>query len=159
MYLFSGVQNFAPQKIDTYGSCSGLSGSTGSTGSTGSVDFSTIYLTLRTSISPLAAPTWKRSTLEKSVVPNAAATCEADGEKVYTCSCGEKYTETIPATGHSESAWIIDKAATATENGSKHTECTTCGKVIKTEVIPAPAYQGQQDLPDQPALLTSRQYT
>ena len=27
--------------------------------------------------------------------------------------------------------------ATATENGSKHTECTTCGKVIKTEVIPA----------------------
>ena len=66
-----------------------------------------------------------------------AATCEADGEKVYTCSCGEKYTETIPATGHSESTWIIDKAATATENGSKHTECTTCGKVIKTEVIPA----------------------
>lgn len=66
-----------------------------------------------------------------------AATCETDGEKVYTCSCGEKYTETIPATGHSESAWIIDKAATATENGSKHTECTTCGKVIKTEVIPA----------------------
>ena len=59
------------------------------------------------------------------------------GEKVYTCSCGEKYTETIPATGHSESAWIIDKAATATENGSKHTECTTCGKVIKTEGIPA----------------------
>lgn len=59
------------------------------------------------------------------------------GEKVYTCSCGEKYTETIPATGHSESAWIIDKAANATENGSKHTECTTCGKVIKTEVIPA----------------------
>ena len=33
-----------------------------------------IYLTLKTSISPLAAPTWKRSTLEKSVVPNAAAT-------------------------------------------------------------------------------------
>lgn len=65
------------------------------------------------------------------------ATCTTDGERIYTCTCGDRYTETIPATGHSESAWIIDKAATATENGSKHTECTTCGKVIKTEVIPA----------------------
>lgn len=65
------------------------------------------------------------------------ATCTTEGERIYTCTCGDRYTETIPATGHSESAWIIDKAATATENGSKHTECTTCGKVIKTEVIPA----------------------
>ena len=65
------------------------------------------------------------------------ATCTTQGERIYTCTCGDRYTETIPATGHSESAWIIDKAATATENGSKHTECTTCGKVIKTEVIPA----------------------
>ena len=65
------------------------------------------------------------------------ATCTAEGERIYTCTCGDRYTETIPATGHSESAWIIDKAATATENGSKHTECTICGKVIKTEVIPA----------------------
>ena len=65
------------------------------------------------------------------------ATCTTEGEIIYTCTCGDRYTETIPATGHSESAWIIDKAATATENGSKHTECTTCGKVIKTEVIPA----------------------
>ena len=65
------------------------------------------------------------------------AACTTEGERIYTCTCGDRYTETIPATGHSESAWIIDKAATAIENGSKHTECTTCGKVIKTEVIPA----------------------
>lgn len=65
------------------------------------------------------------------------ATCTTEGERIYTCTCGDRYTETIPATGHSESAWIIGKAATAIENGSKHTECTTCGKVIKTEVIPA----------------------
>ena len=65
------------------------------------------------------------------------ATCTTEGERIYTCTCGDRYTESIPATGHSESAWIIDKAATAIENGSKHTECTTCGKVIKTEVIPA----------------------
>lgn len=65
------------------------------------------------------------------------ATCTTEGERIYTCTCGDRYTETIHATGHSESAWIIDKAATAIENGSKHIECTTCGKVIKTEVIPA----------------------
>lgn len=65
------------------------------------------------------------------------ATCTTEGERIYTCTCGDRYTETIHAKGHSESAWIIDKAATAIENGSKHTECTTCGKVIKTEVIPA----------------------
>lgn len=64
------------------------------------------------------------------------ATCTTEGERIYTCTCGDRYTETIPAKGHSESAWIIDKAATAIENGSKHTECTTCGKVIKTAVIP-----------------------
>ena len=65
------------------------------------------------------------------------AACTTEGERIYTCTCGDRYTETIPAKGHSESAWIIDKAATAIENGSKHTQCTTCGKVIKTEVIPA----------------------
>ena len=28
------------------------------------------------------------------------ATCTTNGTKTYTCSCGDKYTETIPATGH-----------------------------------------------------------
>ena len=36
---------------------------------------------------------------------------------------------------HTESDWIIDKPATFTEEGSKHIECTVCGKVIKTESI------------------------
>ena len=29
-----------------------------------------------------------------------AATCETDGVRTYTCSCGHSYTEAIPATGH-----------------------------------------------------------
>ncbi len=36
---------------------------------------------------------------------------------------------------HTESDWIIDKPATFTEEGSKHIECTVCGKVIKTKSI------------------------
>ncbi len=31
-----------------------------------------------------------------------AATCTADGVKTFTCSCGNKYTETIPALGHTD---------------------------------------------------------
>ena len=49
---------------------------------------------------------------------NKSATCTESGTKTYTCStCGDTYTETIPATGHS---W---KSATCT---SKKT-CTDCG--------------------------------
>ena len=39
-----------------------------------------------------------------------------------TCACGEK----LNAAAHTF-AWITDKEATATENGSKHEECTVCG--------------------------------
>lgn len=38
---------------------------------------------------------------------------------------------------HTESDWIVDKAATETEEGARHKECTVCGKVLKTETIPA----------------------
>ena len=64
------------------------------------------------------------------------ATCTESGVITYTCSgCDNTYTEVIPAKGHTESDWIIDKAATNTESGSKHTECTVCGATLKTEVI------------------------
>ena len=35
-----------------------------------------------------------------------------------------------------ESDWIIDKEATTSATGKKHTECTSCGKVIREETIP-----------------------
>ncbi len=38
---------------------------------------------------------------------------------------------------HEESEWIVDRPATCTENGSKHTECYKCGQTIKTETISA----------------------
>lgn len=34
--------------------------------------------------------------------------------------------EVIPATGHTESEWIVDKPATFTEKGSKHKVCMVC---------------------------------
>ena len=66
-----------------------------------------------------------------------AATCTSTGVKTFTCSCGDSYTETIPATGHKSSGWIVDKAASIGVKGSKHKECTVCKKVLETAEIPA----------------------
>ena len=38
---------------------------------------------------------------------------------------------------HIASEWIIDQAATETEAGSRHKECTVCAYVMQTEAIPA----------------------
>ncbi len=47
------------------------------------------------------------------------------------CSCGEK----AETANHTSSDWIIDKAATTSEEGLKHKECTVCKYVIATEKI------------------------
>jgi len=49
------------------------------------------------------------------------------------CACGEK-DDFEP---HTPGEWIIDLAATAMADGSKHKECTVCGYTVVTEVIPA----------------------
>ena len=37
---------------------------------------------------------------------------------------------------HTPSDWIIDKEATQQEEGQKHTECSVCHTILKTETIP-----------------------
>ncbi|MCC8131087.1 MAG: hypothetical protein LIO72_04980 [Ruminococcus sp.] len=60
------------------------------------------------------------------------ATCTEDGVKTYTCSvCEDTYTETIPATGHTESDEVVIEnkvAATCTADGSYDSVvyCTVC---------------------------------
>ena len=48
------------------------------------------------------------------------------------CTCGDKK----EVAGHTESDWIVDKAATASETGAKHKECTECKAVLENAVIP-----------------------
>ena len=50
------------------------------------------------------------------------ATCTEDGEKQYSCECGDEYIEEIAATGHTE---INGKKA------DSHIECETCGTVLE----------------------------
>ena len=86
-------------------------------------------------LSPYALDDYHEHSYTKTVLSNA--TCTTAGTVKYTCSCGDSYTETIPATGHKSSGWIIDKAASIGVKGSKHRECTVCKKVLETAEIPA----------------------
>ena len=51
--------------------------------------------------------------------------------------CGEKKTETIPATGKHTWKAVVDKAATCGAAGSQHKECSVCGKKDAATAIPA----------------------
>ena len=48
------------------------------------------------------------------------------------CACGDKK----GVAEHTESDWIIDKAATTSEAGAKHKECTECKAILENAVIP-----------------------
>ena len=86
-------------------------------------------------LSPFALDDYHEHNYTKTVLSNA--TCTTAGTVKYTCSCGDSYTETILATGHKSSGWIVDKAASIGVKGSKHKECTVCKKVLETAEIPA----------------------
>lgn len=62
------------------------------------------------------------------------ATCTENGIKTYTCSCGDSYTEKIPATGHTWSDWTVTKEATETSTGLKERTCSVC-KTTETKTI------------------------
>ena len=59
-------------------------------------------------------------------VSRTTATCTEDGVTTYRCeTCGDTYTETTPATGHSYTAAVT--APTCTEKGYTTYTCTACG--------------------------------
>ncbi len=64
-------------------------------------------------------------------------TCTEEGLATYTCECGDSYTESIPAKGHTEGSWETISEPTCTEDGKKQIKCTICGEVLKEESIPA----------------------
>ena len=86
-------------------------------------------------LSPFALDDYHEHSYTKTILSNA--TCTTAGTVKYTCSCGDSYTETILATGHKSSGWIVDKAASIGVKGSKHKKCTVCKKVLETAEIPA----------------------
>lgn len=54
------------------------------------------------------------------------ATCETDGLKTFTCECGDTYTETITATGHTYENYVYNEDATYSEDGTETATCVNC---------------------------------
>ena len=60
--------------------------------------------------------------------------CTEDGYTLYTCRCGDSYTDSrIPATGHSYNESVTVKP-TCTEKGSAVYTCTVCGDTYEKQL-------------------------
>ena len=82
------------------------------------------------------------------------ATCTEAGVRTYICSCGDSYTENIPATGHSYVSKVT-KAATITEEGIMTYTCSKCGHsytqpIAKLESDDSSKDNGSQNQKPQP---------
>ena len=73
----------------------------------------------------------EHSYTEEIITP---ATCTENGTAVYTCSCGDTYTETIPAAGHSMGSWNFTPAAGSRYCGMLRRECENCDYYEETEI-------------------------
>lgn len=63
-----------------------------------------------------------------------------DSTHWHKCACGDK----IDESAHTFE-WVVDKAPTATEVGSKHQQCAVCGHALPAVEIPAAAIVGYSD--------------
>jgi len=70
-------------------------------------------------------------------------TCTESGYTTFTCECGDNYTETLKALGHTyETIADSEVKATCETNGKNaDTKCSLCGDQITGEVIPATGHQ------------------
>lgn len=67
------------------------------------------------------------------------AACEETGEKIYTCDCGDSYSETIPALGHN-TVKVSSTSATCEKGGTSTYKCTRCNYSYTTSDSPKKAH-------------------
>ncbi len=74
-------------------------------------------------------------------------TCTEDGSRVYTCHCGDTYTEVIPAIGHDYASVVT--APTCTEDGYTTHTCGNCGATYTDNHVEAlgHAYEAEVTAP------------
>ena len=61
--------------------------------------------------------------------------CILAGLRKYTCTCGDFYTEPIPAKGHIATDWTEVETATASMLGREQRTCTVCGVVLDSRPV------------------------
>lgn len=62
--------------------------------------------------------------------------CTLAGLRKYTCSCGNFYTEMIPAPGHVATDWTVAEEPTTTYMGTEQRTCSECGVVLDSRPVP-----------------------
>ena len=58
------------------------------------------------------------------------------GLRKFTCSCGNFYTEMIPAPGHVATDWTVAEEATTSYMGTEQRTCNVCGVVLDSRPVP-----------------------
>ena len=58
-----------------------------------------------------------------------AATCTQKGEKLFSCECGNTYTEEIEVIAHSYGSFTYNNDATQQADGTQSRNCSVCGRV------------------------------
>ena len=89
----------------------------------------------RDNYKPATGPTETGHTHSYTSKVTKEANCTTDGVKTYTCNCGDKYTETIKATGHKYTDTVTKPTCTA-QGYTTHT-CTKCNYSYKDTYVDA----------------------
>lgn len=85
----------------------------------------------------------KGHTYQERIDKNAS--CTQSGSKVYTCHCGDEYTEVIPATGHALK--LHRQESTCTSAGFEYYICENCGNMIgETEYLPKLGHSYKEEI-------------
>ena len=71
----------------------------------------------------------------EAVAPTCQKTGLTEGKKCTNCGTMVLPQSIVQTIECIESDWIVDIAATHTEDGKHHTECTICGKLLREEVV------------------------
>lgn len=88
-----------------------------------------------TTTPPTTTPPTASHTHSYSDKITTAATCDKEGVKTFTCSCGHAYTEKIPAIGqHTWSRYAVYTRSTATSVGEARRNCQTCTAYESKEI-------------------------
>lgn len=61
--------------------------------------------------------------------------CILAGLRMYSCSCGNFYTESIPALGHVATDWEVAAEPTTTKMGTEQRTCSVCGVLLDSRPV------------------------
>ena len=61
--------------------------------------------------------------------------CTLAGLRKYACSCGNFYTEMIPAPGHVATDWTVAAEATTSKMGTEERTCVVCGVLLDSRPV------------------------